>query len=756
MGELKLKNILDDFNIIELCDGLSVSKGIVTLEIAEVLNGEFLKTSELYDTLATQLAMHTTLHPDYGLLAGRVIYQRIKNQAVSLEQITSYGQSAGIFSEVYSKEMLKYAKRLDHMIDDSRSLKFDYFSIKTIESSYLAKANGFIETPEQMYMRVAFQVSEKNLKSIVKTYNLLSEGYYTHASPVMYNSGAKRAQLASCFLSAIESDSVEGIMNCIQESAIISKNSGGIGVHLSNIRSKGSKINSSGGEANGIIPVARLLNETVRFVSQAGGRRKGAIAAYLEPWHADIESFLDLKLNTGKEEMRARDIFLALWVPDLFMKRVEEDLNWSLFSPDDCPGLDELYGEEFDKKYTEYESLGLARTSIKARDLMKRILKSQIETGVPYILFKDSCNEKSNQKNLGTIKSSNLCAEIIEYSSDKETAVCNLASISLPRFLIKDDNESLAFDYTKLGEVTEQIIENLNLCIERNFYPDEKTKNSNQKHRPLGVGVQGLADVFMKLEIEYGSKRSAQINDKIFACIYFHSLKKSCELAKEHGPYKSFHGSPLSKGMFQFDLWGQEPHRDFDWQSLRAHIMKNGTRNSLLIALMPTATTSIVLGNTESFEMQTSNLHRRQIGAGEFIQINKHLIADLAKVGLWSEEVRQKLIKANGSIQDIEEIPKHLKNIYLTVWEVSQKKVIDLAADRGKYVCQSQSMNLYMADPKASAINSMIFYAWKKGLKTGMYYFRTKAKLLSPKFTTDQSSDESAEVCEIDCESCGS
>ena len=618
-------------------------------------------------------------------------------------------------------------------------------------------------------MRVSIAVHGSNMEKVMTTYDLLSNKYFTHATPTLYNSGTRCQQMSSCYLIAMEDDSIEGIYNTLKDCANISKYAGGIGLHIHNIRASGTLIRGTNGTSNGIVPMLRVFNNTARYVDQGGGRRNGSFAIYLEPWHADIFSFLEMRKNHGDEELKARDLFYALWIPDLFMKRVNEDGNWSLMCPNKCPGLADVYGDDFEKLYTEYERSDLVVKTVKARDLWFSIMDSQMETGTPYLLYKDACNKKSNQKNLGTIKSSNLCTEIVEYSDDKETAVCNLASISLSNFV---DESTKTFDYEKLISVTKVVTENLNKIIDMNFYPTEKTKISNNKHRPIGIGVQGLADAFFKMDIAFGSKESKEVNKMIFETIYFAACTMSCELSIEKfesndgtgngkwntmGAYSSFDGSPMSKGLFQFDLWGVKPDTDrYDWDGLRKKIMKYGMVNSLLLAPMPTASTAQILGNNECFEPITSNLYSRRTMAGEFIVVNKYLMKALIDEGIWNEDIKNSIIVNKGSVQHIEGLSEDIKNKYKIVWEIKMKDVIDMAADRGKYICQSQSMNLWISDPNYGNLTSMHFYAWNKGLKTGMYYLRRKAKHQAQQFTVDPTKNENTGDTENEdpCEMC--
>ncbi len=628
------------------------------------------------------------------------------------------------------------AAELDDAIVYDRDFSYDFFGFKTLERSYLMKIeNKVVERPQHLLMRVAVGIHGEDIAAAIETYNLLSEKWFTHATPTLFNAGTPKPQLSSCFLLTMKDDSIDGIYDTLKNCAKISQSAGGIGLSVHNVRAKGSYIKGTGGTSNGIVPMLRNFDMTARYVDQGGGKRKGSFAIYLEPWHADIFEFLDLKKNHGKEEMRARDLFYAMWIPDLFMKRVEQNESWSLFCPNECPGLADTYGEDFERLYEKYEKEGKFRKQIKAQDLWFEILESQIETGTPYILYKDAANKKSNQKNLGTIKSSNLCTEIIEYTSPDEIAVCNLASIALPKFVIDGK-----FDHQKLYEITKVATRNLNKVIDVNYYPVAEAKKSNMRHRPIGLGVQGLADAFILLRMPFDSEEARGLNRDIFETIYFASMEASMEIAKVEGAYETFKGSPVSKGIFQFDMWGVTPSSGrYNWEQLKRDVKQFGVRNSLLVAPMPTASTSQILGNNECFEPYTSNIYSRRTLSGEFIIANKHLMKDLMSAGLWSETMRQKLIAANGSVQNIAEIPQNLKDIYKTVWEISQKAIIDMSADRGAYICQSQSLNIHITNPNFGKLTSMHFYAWKKGLKTGMYYLRSTAAADAIKFTLDKS-----------------
>ena len=633
------------------------------------------------------------------------------------------------------------AELLDSTIIYDRDYGFDYFGFKTLEKSYLLKLDGVIvERPQHMYMRVSIGIHKDDIESAIKTYHLMSERWFTHATPTLFNAGTPKPQMSSCFLLTMKEDSIDGIYDTLKQTAKISQSAGGIGLAIHGIRATGSYIGGTNGTSNGIIPMLKVFNDTARYVDQGGGKRKGAFAIYLEPWHADVFEFLDLRKNHGKEEMRARDLFYALWIPDLFMKRVEADGDWSLFCPNEAPGLHETWGENFEILYQQYEEEGRARKTIKAQELWFAILEAQIETGTPYLLYKDAANGKSNQQNLGTIKSSNLCTEIIEYTSPDEIAVCNLASLALPRYVINGK-----FDHDKLYEVTYEATKNLNKIIDYNYYPVEEARNSNMRHRPIGLGVQGLADVFILLRQPFESEEARALNKEIFETIYFAAMTASKDLAKIQGPYETYAGSPVSKAQFQFDLWGVEPTLRWDWYSLKAEVLKYGVRNSLLVAPMPTASTSQILGNNECFEPYTSNIYVRRVLSGEFVVVNKHLLNDLIELNLWDDEMKNRIISQNGSIQKIDGIPDSIKEVFKTVWEIKQRTLIDMAADRGAYICQSQSLNLFVDAPTTSKLTSMHFYGWRKGLKTGMYYLRSKAASQAVQFTVEKQGGKTVE-----------
>ena len=684
------------------------------------------------DTLSAEICIGMiTSDPDYEILATRIVASNIQKRVPS-----TFSESMAKLHEanIVTDEVKKVSSKMDEYIKKERDYDFGYFGLKTLERGYLQKIDGEImETPQYMYARVAIGVHGENIQRVVETYDAMSKGLFIHATPTLFNAGTHRPQMSSCFLVSNKDDSIDGIYDTVKECAQISKWAGGIGLHVHDIRANKSHIRGTNGTSDGIIPMLRVYNATARYVNQAG-RRKGSIAVYLEPWHADIMDFLELRLNQGDEEARCRDLFSALWIPDLFMKRVEEGGNWSLFCPDKAKGLSDVYGKAFDELYEKYEREGLANKTVPAAEIWKAIIKSQSETGTPYMLYKDACNKKSNQKNLGTIKSSNLCSEIVQKSDAGETAVCNLASIALPKFVNRETGE---FNYDELHRVTKMVTRNLNQVIDKNFYPTDTAKRSNMRHRPIGIGVQGLADVFIMCREPFGSEKSREMNRLIFETMYHGALESSCELAEKDGAYQTFHSSPFSKGILQFDMWDEPKLSErYDWDAMRERV-KKGTRNSLLLAPMPTASTSQILGNNECFEPYTQNIYLRRTLAGEFVVVNKHLVYDLKAVGLWSKEMKDLMVKANGSVQNIMDIPDDLKELYKTVWEISQKTIIDMAADRGVFIDQSQSMNLFVESPTLSKLSSMHFYAWKKGLKTGMYYLRSKAKARPIQFSLE-------------------
>ncbi|WP_068944910.1 ribonucleoside-diphosphate reductase subunit alpha [Chryseobacterium timonianum] len=756
----------------KLVYGLSVTEKDV-IEIAKkVIQGIYdnVTTTELDNLAAETAAAYTTVHPDFAVLAARIAVSNLhkntlKSFSKTVKLLYEYkdpitDSHAPLLSKEVYDIIRKNADEIDSSIIYDRDYNFDYFGFKTLERSYLIRTNGKVtERPQHLFMRVAIGIHKEDIKAAIETYNLMSEKWFIHATPTLFNAGTPKPQMSSCFLLSMTEDSIAGIFDTLKRCALISQSAGGIGLSIHNVRATGSYIKGTGGISNGIIPMLRVFNDTARYVDQGGGKRKGAIAVYLEPWHADIFDFLDLRKNHGKEEMRARDLFPALWIPDLFMKRVEANADWSLFDPNETPGLYDVYGNAFEELYEHYEAEGKYRKQVKARELWNAILEAQIETGTPYMCYKDAVNEKSNQKNIGVIRSSNLCTEIMEYTNADEVAVCNLASLALSRYVSEN-----GFDFQKLYEVTKIVTRNLNKVIDGNYYPVPETENSNFKHRPIGLGVQGLADVFILLRLPFESEEAKQLNIDIFETIYFAAMEASMELAKEQGAYESFKGSPLSEGKFQFDLWNVTASERWDWNRLRREVMEFGVRNSLLIAPMPTASTSQILGNNECFEPYTSNVYNRRVLSGEFVVVNKHLLNDLTGLGLWSPAMKNKLIAENGSVQNIAEIPDDLKELYKTVWEIKQKTIVDMAADRGAFICQSQSLNLFMAEPNMAKLTSMHFHAWKSGLKTGMYYLRTKAAADAIKFTVEsvQSAEEKqADIsCSLDnpeeCIACGS
>lgn len=736
--------------IIKMCYGLDplVSPEAVAMKVIEgIYDGV---TTTALDNLAAEVAAAKTIdHPDYALLASRIAVSNLHKETKKLfsdvmEDLYKYvdpktGQRASLIADDVFEVIQNNKDLLDSSIIYDRDFRYDYFGFKTLTRSYLLKINGEIaERPQQMLMRVAVGIHKNDLAQAIKTYNLMSEGWFTHATPTLFNAGTPKPQMSSCFLLTMKEDSIEGIYETLKSCAQISQSAGGIGLAIHDIRATGSYIKGTNGTSNGIVPMLRVFNDTARYVDQGGGKRKGSFAMYIEPWHADVFDFLDLKKNTGKEEMRARDLFYALWIPDLFMKRVEENGDWTLMCPHECPGLSETYGADFEALYTQYEAEGKGRKTIKAQDLWFKVLESQIETGTPYMLYKDAANSKSNQQNLGVIKSSNLCTEIIEYTAPDEIAVCNLASLALPKFVTEEGT----FDHDKLFEVTYQATVNLNRIIDGNFYPVEEARNSNLRHRPIGLGVQGLADAFIMMRFPFESEEAKALNREIFETIYYAAMTASKDLAITEGPYETIAGSPVSKGIFQFDMWGVTPTNRWEWDLLKEEVKKHGVRNSLLLAPMPTASTAQILGNNECFEPYTSNIYTRRVLSGEFIIVNKHLLKDLVKEGLWNKDMRQKLMASNGSVQNINEIPQYIKDLYKTAWEISQKAIIEQSADRGAYICQSQSLNIFMENANFGKLTSMHFYGWKKGLKTGMYYLRTKAATDAIKFTVDKAVTE--------------
>jgi ribonucleoside-diphosphate reductase alpha chain len=731
----------------KLCYGLDATHVTAISVAMKVIEGiyEGVSTSELDNLAAETAAALTTKHPDYALLASRIAVSNLhkntnKSFSKTMEALYSYidpktGKKAPLIADDVHEIIQNNAQELDSTIIYDRDFGYDYFGFKTLERSYLLKLHGTVaERPQHMIMRVAVGIHKDDIASVIETYNLMSERWFTHATPTLFNAGTPKPQMSSCFLLTMKDDSIDGIYDTLKNCAKISQSAGGIGLSIHNVRATGSYIRGTNGTSNGIIPMLRVFNDTARYVDQGGGKRKGSFAIYLEPWHADIYEFLDIRKNTGKEEARARDLFTAMWTPDLFMKRVEANGDWSLFCPNEAPGLADCWGEAFEKLYTKYEKEGRARKVIKARELWTAIIDSQIETGNPYMLYKDACNAKSNQQNLGTIKSSNLCTEILEYTAPDEIAVCNLASIALPRFV-----EGGKFDHQKLFDITYVITKNLNKVIDRNYYPVAEAKKSNLRHRPIGIGVQGLADAFILMRFPFDSPEAVLLNKEIHETIYYAAMTASKDLAKVEGTYETYEGSPVSKGVFQYDMWNVTPSNRWEWDVLKEEVKKHGVRNSLLLAPMPTASTSQILGNNECFEPYTSNIYSRRVLSGEFVIVNKHLLKDLVKLGIWNDSLKNKIIIANGSVQNIEVIPANIKALYKTVWEISQKVIINMAADRGAYICQSQSLNLFVQDANFAKLSSMHFYGWKAGLKTGMYYLRTKAAADAIKFTADAS-----------------
>jgi ribonucleoside-diphosphate reductase alpha chain len=741
----------------KLCYGLNDMVDAVKVAM-RVIEGLYdgVTTSELDNLAAETAASMTVSHPDYAQLAARIAISNLhkntnKSFSETMSEMYHYvnprtNQEAPLLSQEVYEVIKENAAFLDSHIIYTRDFNYDYFGFKTLERSYLLRINGkIVERPQHMLMRVAVGIHLNDMEAAIETYELMSKKFFTHATPTLFNAGTPKPQMSSCFLLTMKDDSIDGIYDTLKQTAKISQSAGGIGLAIHNVRATGSYIRGTNGTSNGIVPMLRVYNDTARYVDQGGGKRKGSFAIYLETWHADIFEFLDLKKNTGKEEMRARDLFFAMWTSDLFMKRVEEDTTWTLMCPNECPGLDDVYGDEFEALYTSYEAQGKGRKTIKARELWEKILESQIETGTPYMLYKDAANRKSNQKNLGTIRSSNLCTEIMEYTSADEIAVCNLASISLPMFV-----ENGAFNHELLFNVTKRVTRNLNKVIDRNYYPVIEAENSNMRHRPVGLGVQGLADAFIMLRLPFTSDEAKKLNQEIFETLYFAAVTASMEMAKEEGPYSTYEGSPISKGEFQHNLWNikdEELSGRWDWASLRKEVLANGVRNSLLVAPMPTASTSQILGNNEAFEPYTSNIYTRRVLSGEFIVVNKHLLNDLVERGLWNETLKQEIMRHNGSVQNIERIPHDLKELYKTVWEMSMKDIIDMSRHRGYFIDQSQSLNLFMQDANYAKLTSMHFYAWKSGLKTGMYYLRTKSAVDAIKFTLNN--DKKAEPIEV-------
>lgn len=714
-------------------------------------------TAELDNLAAETAASMTTKHPDYAILAARVAISNLhkntlKSFSATMKRLYTYidsktGENASLISREVYEVIRQNASLLDSTIIYDRDYSYDYFGYKTLEKSYLLKVEGkIVERPQHMLMRVAIGIHQEDVQAAIETYHLLSEKWFTHATPTLFNAGTPKPQMSSCFLLTMKEDSINGIYDTLKNCALISQSAGGIGLSIHDVRATGTYIKGTNGQSNGIVPMLRVFNDTARYVDQGGGKRKGSFAIYIEPWHSDIFDFLDLKKNHGKEEQRARDLFYALWIPDLFMKRVEANDTWSLFCPHECPGLADTHSAEFEKLYEQYEREGRARKTIKAQDLWFAIMESQIETGTPYMLYKDHANSKSNQQNLGTIKSSNLCTEIIEYTAPDEVAVCNLASIALPKFVEQGADGFMHFDHQKLYEITKVVTRNLNKIIDLNFYPVPEAEKSNKRHRPIGIGVQGLADAFCMMRMPFDSDEARQLNKDIFETIYFGSMEASMELAMQNGPYETWAGSPISQGVFQFDMWGVTPEsKRWNWEKLRKEVVQNGVRNSLLLAPMPTASTSQILGNNECFEPFTSNIYVRRVLSGEFVVVNKYLLKDLVRLGLWNEEMKNNLVRASGSVQAIPNIPQNIKDLYKTAWEIKQRSLLDMSADRGAYICQSQSLNIFMEEANFGKLTSMHFYAWKKGLKTGMYYLRTRAASDPVQFTVSKQAERQLE-----------
>jgi ribonucleoside-diphosphate reductase alpha subunit len=735
-----------------LCDGLweKIDPTSITKKVVEgIYDG--VTTWKIDELAAETCAYMSQTHPDYSLLAARIAATNLQKKTSPTfsecveklyNTVGSKGDPAPLVSEEIYEVTMANKDILNAAVKPQRDLDFDYFGFKTLQKSYLLldpNTKYHLETPQYLFMRVSLGIHGKDVESALKTYELMSTRQFTHATPTLFNAGTPQPQMSSCYLLSMQSDSIDGIFETLKQCALISKSAGGIGVAISTIRATGSYIKGSNGFSNGLVPMLRVYNDTARYVDQGGGKRKGSFAMYLEPWHADIFDFLELKKNHGKEEQRARDLFYGLWIPDLFMERVKADEDWTFMCPHECPGLQDVYGDEFKRLYEQYEKDGKGRKTIKAQQLWFKVLESQMETGTPYMLYKDACNKKSNQQNLGTIRCSNLCTEIVEYTSPGEVAVCNLASLALPAYV-----ENGKYNFERLKEVTKVVTRNLNKVIERNHYPIEQARNSNFKHRPIGIGVQGFADAAMMLRLPYESEGARKLNKDIFETIYYGAVEASMELAKELGPYASYEGSPASKGKLQFDLWGVTPSDRWDWASLKAKVAEHGLRNSLLVAPMPTASTAQILGNTESFEPVTQNIYVRRVLAGEFVSVNRYLVQDLLERGLWSDAMKKQLIAHNGSVQYIAEVPADLRELYKTTWEIKQKSVLEMAADRAPYICQSQSLNIHMTDCTPAKLSSMHFYGWKLGLKTGQYYLRTKAAVDAIKFTVDVASQKEA------------
>ena len=723
-------------------------------------------TTQIDEVTADQCASLSSTHPDYNILAGRIIVSNHqKNTMSSFTQVISslyqFKDKHDILSPLISPDLYEFVMKnheeLDGMIQYSRDYLIDYFGFKTLERAYLMKCGkNIVERPQHMWMRVAIGIHGDNLNRIKETYDCMSQKYFTHATPTLFNAGTNRPQLSSCFLIAMENDSISGIYNTLSDCANISKWAGGIGLHIHNIRATGSHIRGTNGTSNGIVPMLRVFNNTAKYVDQGGGKRNGSFAIYLEPWHSDIEVFLQMRKNHGDEELKARDLFYALWIPDLFMERIKSDGNWTLMCPDECPGLADVYGDDFKELYEKYENSGRGRITMSARKLWFQILDAQMETGTPYLCYKDAANRKSNQKNIGVIKSSNLCTEIMEVSTKEETAVCNLASIALPAFVEKDGSGNPYYNFEKLHDISRIVTFNLNKVIDVNYYPTDKTSESNSKHRPIGIGIQGLADTFILMNYNFDSNEARKLNKDIFETIYHAALEESCSIAKKDGPYSSFIGCPASQGILQFDMWNAKPSDRYDWDNMKDQIMQHGLRNSLLLAPMPTASTSQILGYNECIEPITSNIYSRRTLAGEFILANKYLMRDLIDLNIWNDTVKNNIIANNGSIQHIEIIPQHIRDKYKTVWEIPMRSLIDMAADRGAFICQSQSLNLWLEDPTYNSLTSMHFYSWKKGLKTGIYYLRRRGKHQAQQFTIEPEKEKHIEQEEEICEMCSS
>ena len=739
-----------------LCYGLDTTHVEPVAITQRVISGVYqgVNTIELDNLAAETAAYMTTIHPDYAILAARIAVSNLHKQTtkqfsqVSKELYEYVNPKTDLHSPMISKDTYDIiqanANELNSAIVFDRDFNYNYFGFKTLERSYLLRINGKVaERPQHLIMRVAVGIHGNDIERVIESYNMMSLRYFTHGSPTLFNAGTPSPQMSSCFLVAMKDDSIDGIYDTLKTCALISKSAGGIGLHIHNIRSTGAYIAGTNGTSNGIIPMVRVFNNTARYVDQGGNKRPGAFALYLEPWHADIFDFIDIRKNHGKEEIRARDLFPALWIPDLFMKRVEQNGDWTLFSPNEAKGLSDVYGDEFEELYTKYERENRGRSVVKAQKLWYAILDAQTETGTPFMLYKDACNKKTNQKNLGIIKSSNLCCEIVEYSAPDEVAVCNLASIALPAFVDKDNSTSW-YDFEKLHEVTKVVTRNLNRIIDRNYYPVPEARNSNMRNRPIALGVQGLADAFMALRLPFDSQEAKELNTQIFETIYHGAVEASIELAEIEGPYQTYEGSPASKGILQFDLWERKPTELWDWDTLKQKLAKHGIRNSLLVAPMPTASTSQILGYNECFEPYTSNIYSRRVLAGEFQIVNPYLLRDLVDLGIWNDDMKNNIISNNGSIQTLPNIPDELKALYKTVWEISQKHIIDMAADRAAFIDQSQSLNIHIKDPTMGKLTSMHFYGWKKGLKTGMYYLRTQAAAAAIQFTVDQNSVNNA------------